>query len=124
MSERAGCPENDPYCDGVTVTPPAGVDYGQYECPADPTLDKLNAVIASYPDWDDKLNIALGNFNRVRAERDALAVRVETLETALAELIRAAEKQMILPYNAPMLKDARAALAGRSVGPADDTETT
>lgn len=38
----------------------------------DPTFEELSATIAGYDDPDDKLTIALGNFNRVRRERDRL----------------------------------------------------
>jgi len=46
------------------------------EARADPTFEELSATIARYDDPDDKLTIALGNFNRVRAERDRLAAEV------------------------------------------------
>jgi hypothetical protein len=52
---------------------------------ADPTFEELSATIARYPDPDDKLTIALGNFNRVRGERDAALARLAETEEALRQ---------------------------------------
>jgi hypothetical protein len=55
----------------------------------DPTFEELSETIARYSDPDDKLTIALGNFNRVRSERDALLSELARTQEALRDFIAA-----------------------------------
>jgi len=70
------------------------------EAAADPTFEELLATIARYDDPDDKLTIALGNFNRLRAERDdfkrALIEQTERLTVALGEASELSEKRLAI----------------------------
>lgn len=69
----------------MTVEPsgtPTSGRAGHHPSNPDPTFAELSDTIARYPDPDDKLTIALGNFNRVRAERDALRAALAAVENS------------------------------------------
>lgn len=73
------------------------------ETVSDPTFEQLSETIARYPAWGDKLTIALGNFNRVRAERDVLAVRLAEAEEALRDDVTAFQRMLM--WATPVGKD-------------------
>lgn len=64
------------------------VDAAAPEPKPDPTFEELSATIARYDDWDDKLTIALGNFNRVRIERDKAVSLLAVREAAIEDLTK------------------------------------
>jgi hypothetical protein len=98
---------------------------------------ELEVPEAVYADFAEKCRDYMGNLAEAYRERDALAVRVETLETALRGIAALERRDQhllhpiadgghveIIPRWTQSGLIARAALAGLSVGPADDKETT